>query len=88
MTTEHQTDTARRQPAIEFTIDGETYETQERELTVGTILGLAGKDPAAHYLVEIRGRRERHEYKNPSDNVKLHPGSKFVTVSTGPTPVS
>lgn len=86
---EKQTETAKKgRPAIEFTVDGETYPSEERELTAGNILRLAGKDPASHYLVEVRGQRERQDYKDPDQAVKLHPGSKFLTVSTGPTPVS
>lgn len=74
--------------AVEFTVDGEAYRSEERELTAGEILRLAGKDPAAHYLVEVRGKREREEYKDSDQKVKVHPGSKFVTVFTGSTPVS
>ncbi len=86
---EKQTETAKKaRPAIEFTVDGETYSSEERELTAGNILRLAGKDLATHYLVEIRGQRERQEYGDPDQTVKVHPGSKFVTVFTGPTPVS
>lgn len=86
---EKQAETAKKgRPTIEFTVDGETYTSDERELTAGSILRLTGKDPATHYLVEVRGQRERKEYEDPDKTVRLHPGSKFVTVFTGPTPVS
>lgn len=85
---EKQTEAAKGRPAIEFTVDGETYLSEERELTAGDILRLAGKDPTTHYLVEVRGQRERHEYRDPSKTVRVHPGSKFVTIFTGSTPVS
>ena len=62
--------------------------SRERELTVGEILALAGKDPASFYLVEIKGPREREPHKDPARAIKLHPHSKFVTVSCGETPVS
>lgn len=85
---ENQTETAKGRPTIEFTVDGETYPSEERELTAREILELAGKDPATHYLVEVRGQRERQEYKDPSQTVKVHAGSKFVTIFMGSTPVS
>lgn len=85
---EKQTEATKGRPAIEFTIDGEPYSSQERELAVEDILRLAGKDPGTYYLVEVRGQRERHEYKDPSATVKVHPGSKFLTIFTGSTPVS
>ena len=80
---------AHQQPkTIEILIDGDPYEVAERELTVGGILALAGKDPASFYLVEIKGAREREPHKDPAEQIKLHPHSKFVTVSCGETPVS
>ncbi len=85
---EKQTETAKGRPAVEFTVDGETYRSEERELTAGEILRLAEKDSTAHYLVEVRGKRERHEYKDPNETVRVRPGSKFLTIFTGSTPVS
>lgn len=85
MATEH---AAHHPHTIEFLIDGDPYTTEERELTVGEILRLAGKDPASYYLVEIKGQRERDPHKDPAEEIKLHPNSKFVTVSSGDTPVS
>lgn len=85
---EEKTKPPKDRPAVEFTVDGEAYRSEEHELTAGEILRLAEKDPAAHYLVEVRGKRERHEYKNPDETVRVHPGSKYVTVFTGSTPVS
>jgi hypothetical protein len=53
MATEHAA--AHPPDTIEFLIDGDPYTTDERELTVGEILRLVGKDPASYYLVEIKG---------------------------------
>lgn len=85
---ENQPEYGKGRPEIEFTVDGETYSNEERELTAREILELAGKGSETHYLAEIRGQRERHEYKNPAETVNIHPGSKFVTLFTGTTPVS
>jgi len=90
MATETEAPDARKPPkSFEITIDGQPYEVSEKELTAAQILGLAGKPPTEYYLVEIRGKKERISYKDdPNVRVKLHPGSKFITVSTGETPVS
>lgn len=74
---------------FEITIDGKPFPVIEKESTAAQILALAGKTPAEYYLVEIRGKKERISYKGkPNELVKLHAGSKFITVSTGETPVS
>jgi len=73
---------------IEFTVDGEPFTTTDHDMTAEAILALVRKSFPDHYLVEIKGQRERKEYMDPADVVHVHPGSKFVSVSTGPTPVS
>lgn len=74
---------------IHFTVDGEPYETLERELTPNDILrNFAGKDPATHYLVQIQGQH-RVSYQDKGDKpIKMHEGMRFQVISTGPTPVS
>jgi hypothetical protein len=90
METQTEAPNAKKPPkSLEITIDGRPYEISEKELTAAQILGLAGKLPAEYYLVEIRGKKERISYKDDLNVlVKLHPGSKFIAVSTGETPVS
>jgi hypothetical protein len=90
MATETETPAAKKPPkSFEITIDRKPYEVSEKELTAAQVLGLAGRSPAEYYLVEIRGKKERISYKDKPDAVvKLHAGSKFITVSTGETPVS
>ena len=86
---EQQTKPSKGKPTIEFTVDGEDYETRERDLTAEDILGYAGKNFGTHYLVELLGRGgQQREYRSASDAVEMHPGSRFLTVSTGPTPVT
>lgn len=86
---EQQAKPSKGKPAIEFTVDGEEYETRESDLIAEDILGFAGKIFGTHYLVELLGRGgQQREYKRPSDLVKVHQGSRFLTVSTGPTPVT
>jgi hypothetical protein len=76
---------------IRFTVDGEPYETTERELTPNEILKrFAGKDPSTHYLVQIQGQGHHPiSFQDKGDEpIKLHNEMKFQVVSTGPTPVS
>lgn len=74
---------------FEIEIDGNNYEVTEHEMTAEQVLQLVGKSSTTDYLVEIRGQRERESYQGrPEAVIKINPSSKFITVSTGPTPVS
>lgn len=85
---DQQTRTTKQRPLIEFTIDGEVYNTSEHKLTAGDVLGYAGKSFGSHYLVELLGQGNQRPYRSAADPVNVHPGSKFVTVRTGSTPVA
>lgn len=73
---------------IEITIDDPTYSVEQKVMGMGDLLALAGKDPGSYYLVEIKGKKDREKYTDPGAPIKLHTGSKFVTVFRGETPVS
>jgi hypothetical protein len=73
---------------IVITVDGEPHETTARELTANQILTLAGVDPSTNYLVEIRGRDQESFQGRGETTIHLHPHQAFVSVATGPTPVS
>lgn len=76
-------------PEIQFTVDGEQYETRKRELTPNQIISEFGKkDPTTNYLVEIRGTHKVSYQGKGDQEIKLHEGESFQIVSTGPTPVS
>jgi hypothetical protein len=73
---------------ITFTVDGEEHVTSEKELTPNQIMAIAGIDAGSHYLVEIRGRH-RESFEDRGDElIRLKDGMKFISVATGPTPVS
>jgi hypothetical protein len=73
---------------IRFSVDDEPVETAEHKLTPRAILTLAGIDADNHYLVRIDGRAQ-HSYQDASDNpIEVHKDEKFISVATGPTPVS
>lgn len=82
------TDAEEREHVIHFEVDDEHLETTEHELTPVQIMTLAKIDPETNYLVEIEGHRQISLKDRPNDPVELHDGSKFVSVSTGPTPTS
>jgi hypothetical protein len=73
---------------IHYFVDDERQETDEEELTATEILDHAKIDPKNHYLVQIKGK-ERISYKDdPNKEIRMRNGMKFISVSTGPTPVS
>lgn len=60
--------------------------TSPQQTTAGDLLVAAGLDPTARQLVEVNGRHQT-SYESTA-NLQLHRGQVFITVSTGPTPVS
>jgi hypothetical protein len=71
-----------------FEVDGEPVETTEKTLTPNQIMQLAGVDAATHYLVELKGREQVSYEGRPDAEIHVHEKQKFITVATGPTPVS
>lgn len=77
-----------RSHVIHFTVDGEPLGTADRQLTPRQILALAEIDPATHYLVQIQGRHQIPYQDKPDEPIHMQDGLKFISISTGPTPVS
>lgn len=75
-------------PTFNYTVDGEDQSTTEHVLTPSQILGNAGVDPASHYLVQIEGQHRTSYEGKPDEPIHMHEHMKFISVSTGPTPVS
>jgi hypothetical protein len=73
---------------ITFTVDGEPVTTQERKLTPVQIMELAKVDPTTNYLVRVEGRHQTSYKDTANEKIEVHEGEVFVTVPTGPTPVS
>jgi hypothetical protein len=71
---------------FDITIDDEPYEVPREDQLVADLIRLTGADPAITNLVEVKGRNQIP--LNDNDKVKVSSGSKFVTVSTEPTPVA
>lgn len=75
-------------PTITFTVDGDRVMTDQRALTPAQIMELAAVDPATNYLVRVDGRHQTSYKDTPDAVIEVHEGEVFVTVPTGPTPVS
>ena len=73
---------------IEFEVDGEPLTTSDKTLTPNQIMALAEVDAATHYLVEIKGRHRKSYEGRADEAIHMHEKQKFITVATGPTPVS
>lgn len=73
---------------VRFSVDGDELKTPRAELTADQILALAGIDPKTHYLVEIEGHRQISYKDEPHKHIHMRDGLQFISVSTGPTPVS
>lgn len=81
------TDDRGRRP-IPYTVDGEPFTTTDPTLTPRQIMERAGVDPDANYLVEVKGRHQTSYREHPDKEIRVQKGDTFITVSTGPTPVS
>lgn len=87
--TPQQMDTKAPRHGVDIVIDGNSVMAPDHSETARELLALIGKKIDDAYLVLIKGKRERESYKDrPDEQIKLHKGMKFVTVSVGPTPVS
>lgn len=58
-----------------------------KETTPRAVLVAAGRDPAARQLVRVHGKHQE-AFPNPDQPIKVHDGERFITTSTGSTPVS
>lgn len=72
---------------IVYFVDGEKQETGDPILTVAQILEKAGLDPKTHYLVELQGEHQI-KHLDPNEELHLHEHEKFISVFSGPTPLS
>lgn len=79
-TTEH------REREVTVSVDRHAVEVP-KATTPGAVLTAAGLDPARRRLVRVEGKHQT-TFPDPSVPLEVHEGETFVTVSTGPTPVS
>jgi len=65
---------------IEFTIDGRTYKTTDREQPARELLQLAGLDPARFDLGELQGHRPDPVRYSDDAIVEIHNKARFVSI--------
>lgn len=75
-------------PTFDYKVDDEPQSTTSHTLTATQILTNAGIDPTTHYLVLIEGNHKVSYQAKPGEEIHMHEHMKFISVSTGPTPVS
>lgn len=80
-------DELERHHVIHFSVDGEHFETRERELTPDQILKLAGLNPKLRYLTEVKPSDKNFKDKGHVP-IKMVDCMEFVSLSIGPTPTS
>ena len=81
---------------VDFTVDGEPVEVlsashDEAELTVKEVLDVSGnKPPSDFYLVEFvgEGHKERREFKDLDQTIRVKKHARFAAICMKPTPVS
>ena len=73
---------------IDYTVDDEPQSTTSKVLTPRQILTDAGIDTATHYLVQLQGQHQISYKDTPDVEIKMHEHMKFISIATGPTPVS
>lgn len=73
---------------IEYKVDDEPQTTTGRVLTPTQILQNARIDPNSHYLVQLEGKHQISYKDDPNEEIHMHEGMTFISVSTAPTPVS
>jgi hypothetical protein len=74
-------------PTFNYTVDDEQQSTNLHEMTPVQILSQAHIDTNSHYLVEIRGKNKISYENKPNELIHMHQNMKFISISTGPTPV-
>lgn len=67
-------------PSVDFTIDGRSHETRDRQQPAADLLRLAEVDPALYDLGELRGHRPEPTRYADAEIVEIHPGARFVTI--------
>jgi hypothetical protein len=71
--------TAMHKP-VEFTIDGQPYQTTDRRQPAGAVLRLAGLEPGLFDLGQLRGQRPEPVRYADDETVVIQPGARFVSI--------
>ena len=80
-------ETERRFRVFQFSVNGDSYETDKRKLTPDAILELAGCNPDQQYLVEIEPNSRDFKGKG-TEPIEMKHCMEFISLRVGPTPTS
>lgn len=72
---------------IHFTVDGEPFETHERDRTPNEILVIAGLKPELRYLEEVSPAEISFKDRG-EERIRMVNHMVFISLSIGPTPTS
>jgi hypothetical protein len=78
-------------PVFQFLLDDEEQLTTQEVVTPRQIMEHAKPrrvDPNTHYLVQLKGPKQKSYQGKVDEEVPVTEGMTFVSISTGPTPVS
>lgn len=85
---ENKEHTMKEKPSRTVTVEvDEVPVATPKETTPRAVLVAAGRDPAARQLVRVKGKHQE-PFSDPDQHIKVHEGERFITTSTGNTPVS
>jgi hypothetical protein len=65
---------------VNFTIDGRPFTATDTTQTAAALLRLAGLDPSAYYLAEVRHGHGQPKRYDDDETVHIKNGDTFVTV--------
>lgn len=65
---------------IQFTIDGQCFNTDDRRQPAADLLRLAGLDPTRYDLGELRGHRPHTKRFADEELVTIRPKARFVSI--------
>jgi hypothetical protein len=78
-------------PNFSYTVDDQERSTEKHEMTPREILTSVSISADNHYLVQITGSKDKpkESYQAAMDTpIHMHNNMKFISIATGPTPVS
>lgn len=73
-------DIDRKTEPVQFTVDGRTVTSPEKEITAAAVLRLAGLDPAGYNLAEVRGGHADPKRFRDDEQVHVKDGDAFVSI--------
>ncbi|MGE3757639.1 MAG: hypothetical protein AB7H97_07780 [Pseudobdellovibrionaceae bacterium] len=85
----NKTENSKQRPnKIVFFIDAEKFETEQKELSVRTLLAEYAKEDPNKTTLALKDGRELIKFTDLAQLIKMKDGMKFIVLHNDPTPVS